>query len=173
MTTTIKQKNFWKDLKSGQFESMVRESARGQMVNNSLELYNILKPIYAKDPDVEKVHFIFLDAKNNILSIDCLFQGTLSMAAVYPREIIKAVIKKKAAAVIMAHNHPAGDPTPSDADMDITYKTLLALTCIDVTMHEHIIIGIDKYHSMADAGVISELTRKAFNMLDINCKKTD
>ena len=166
MSKATDYKDFWQDLKSGQFETMVRETARGETINNSKELYNILKPLYAKEPDIEKVHFIFLDAKNHILSIDCLFQGTLTSASVYPREIIKSVIKNQAAAVIMAHNHPSGDPIPSVDDMQITYKIVVALMSMDVSMHEHIIIGTDKYYSLADVGEIVTLRTKAHKALN-------
>ena len=64
---------FWQDLKSGRFASMVKESAKGQRLSNSREAYNVLKPVLAENDDVEKVYVIYLDAQNKILAIEKLF----------------------------------------------------------------------------------------------------
>ena len=85
--------HFWEDLKSGHFASMVRESSKGQTVSNSAEVYNILKPLVANHDDIEVLYGIFLDTKNHIIDIQELSRGTLNASAVYPREIVKKVIK--------------------------------------------------------------------------------
>ena len=153
------RQQFWTDLKSGQFAGMVRDSARGQTVANSKELYHILKPLYAQEPDIEKAYFIFLDAKNKVLSIDCMFTGTLTASAIYPREVMKRILSTHAAAFIVAHNHPSGDPTPSADDRRITLQLLVMAHGVSVTMHEHIIVG-GGYYSMADDGLIQALKSK-------------
>ena len=66
------QEQFWQDLRSGKFISMVKESAKGQRLSNSQEAYNVLKPMLAEEDDIEKVYFIFLDAQNKILAIEKL-----------------------------------------------------------------------------------------------------
>lgn len=96
--------HFWEDLKTGRFASMVRESSKGKTVSNSKEVYNVLKPIFAKHDDIEVLYGIFLDVKNHIIDIQELSRGTLTAAAVYPREVIKKVIALKAAALVLAHN---------------------------------------------------------------------
>lgn len=160
--TSDNNAEFWNDLTSGKFESLVRESSRDQAVANSGELYNILKPLYAREPDVEKCYFVFLDAKNHIISIDCMFTGSLTSSAVYPREVLKKILYHQAAAITMAHNHPSGDAEPSDDDYYITSCIILACHCIGVTVHEHMIIGCEgRYHSMSDQGTISCIRRGA------------
>ena len=159
-STPVNYDQFWNDLKSGHFESMVKESSKGQRVHNSQELYSILKPLYAKEPDIESVYFIFLDAKNSILAIDRMFTGSLTGAAIYPREVIKKILQHQASAIIMAHNHPSGDPEPSLDDIAITSRVMLAARTIDVVLHEHVIIGANRYHSMADTGQIAATKRK-------------
>ena len=95
---------FWQDLRSGRFASMVKESARGQRLSNSREAYNVLKPMLAEKDDVEKVYVIFLDAQNKILAIEKMFSGSITAASIYPREVVKGLIKLKASAFLIAHN---------------------------------------------------------------------
>jgi DNA repair protein RadC len=151
--------NFWEDLKSGRFASMVRESSKGQTVSNSAEVYNILKPMVANHDDVEVLYGIFLDAKNHIIDIQELSRGTLTASAVYPREIIKKVIILKAAALVLAHNHPSGDTTPSAEDREITARVGLVLHSMGVALHDHTIIG-NGHHSMADSGWLRQAQSK-------------
>ena len=157
--TTPNKIQFWEDLKSGRFVSMVKESSKGKSLSNSMEVYNILKPVFSKEEDVEKVYFIFLDARNKILSIENLFSGTLTSSAIYTREIVKRVIYLKANAFLMAHNHPTGDTTPSADDKSITIKVKIAAASIDVKFHDHIIIR-NGYHSMADSGWLEKISKR-------------
>ncbi len=150
---------FWEDLKSGRFASMVRESSKGQTVSNSAEVYNILKPLIAKHDDVEVLYGIFLDAKNHIIEIQDLSRGKLSASAVYPREIVKKVIALKAAAIVLAHNHPSGDTAPSSEDQEITTRVGLVLHAMGVALHDHAIIG-NGHHSMADSGWLRQTQNK-------------
>ena len=157
---TKEKQEFYKMLKSGKFADMVKESAKQGAVSNSSELYNIVKPLTEQEPDIEQFWVLFLDADNNILEISMMFKGTLMMASVYPRELIKKVIDTKAAAVICSHNHPSGNPEPSREDIEVTFQLLIALKSIGVTFHEHLVVGNEAYHSMADNGVMSRLTEK-------------
>ena len=75
---------FWADLKSGRFASMIKESSKGNMISNSQEVFNIMKPFYANQDDIEKMYCIFMDAKNKIIKIEKLFSGSITTAAVYP-----------------------------------------------------------------------------------------
>jgi len=97
--------------------------------------------------------------KNKILKIEKLFSGTISSAAVYPREIIKRVLELKATAIILSHNHPSGDITPSSNDFDITAKIQIALTSIEVALHDHLIIGKD-FYSFAEHGILEKSKQK-------------
>ncbi|MGB5993226.1 MAG: JAB domain-containing protein [Desulfobacterales bacterium] len=142
-------KTFWKDLKSGHFVSMVKEASQGQVLSNSQEVYNVMKPFFVENDDVETVFCIFLNAKNRILAIEKIFSGTISSSVIYPRELIKRVIALKSSAIVLTHNHPSGFVEPSAEDKAITVRMVIALASIDVTLHDHIIIG-DGFHSMAD-----------------------
>jgi len=153
------QVNFWEDLKSGRFASMVRESSKGQTVSNSSEVYNILKPLIANHDDVEVLYGIFLDAKNHIVDIQELSRGTLTASAVYPREIVKKVLALKASALVLAHNHPSGETSPSTEDWEITARVGLVLHAMGVALHDHTIIG-NGHYSMADSGWIKRTQNK-------------
>jgi len=138
------------------FASMVKESSKGRPVSNSREVYNVLKPLFAEQDDVEKVYFIFLDAQNRVLAIENLFTGSLTASAIYVREVVKKLIILRASGFIVAHNHPSGDTKPSDHDKSITNKLAIAAASIDVQFHDHIIIG-DGYCSMADNGWLKDV----------------
>jgi len=85
---------------------------------------------------------------------------------VYTREIIKRLISLKATAFIMAHNHPSGDTNPSLEDKSITIKVGIAVTSIDVSLHDHIIVG-DGFHSMADSGWLKKVSSRFSNLLKL------
>ncbi len=151
---------FWNDLVTGVFASMVKESSKGKEIGNSGEIYNVMKPIYEKEKDVERLFCIFLDSKNKILEIECMFSGTITGAAIYTRELVKKIIEFMAVSVIVVHNHPSGVTDPSPEDEAITFKIFMALSNIDVSLHDHVIIG-DNYYSMAENGIITSIKEKA------------
>ena len=155
---------FWKDLTSGRFASMVRESSKGQSLSNSQEAYHILKPLFAQENDVEKVYFIFLDGQNKVLGIQNLFSGSIKASHIYPREIVKRLIQLRAFGFLMGHNHPSGDLEPSAEDKSMTIKVGIAAASIDVQFHDHIIVG-DGYYSMADSGWLKGVSRQFSNLL--------
>ena len=165
MSESVQVSKFWEDLKSGHFASMVRETSKGQSVSNSVQIYNITKPLFAEEDDVEKVFFIFLNGQNKILGIENLFSGSITSASIYPREVIKRLIQIKASALVMVHNHPSGDTKPSPEDHTVTTKVGIAAASIDVRFHDHIIVG-DGYHSMADAGYMAKISRRLSNILE-------
>ncbi len=155
---------FWEDLKSGHFVSMVKESSQGQTLSNSREVYNVMKPLFAETDDVETVYCIFLNAKNKILAIEKMFSGTISASEIYPRELVKRILDLKSSAIVLTHNHPSGFVEPSAEDKAITIRMTIALESIDVTLHDHIIIG-DGFHSMADSGFLKGVGRRFKDLL--------
>jgi len=157
---------FWEDLKSGHFVSMVKETSQGQTLSNSQEVYNVMKPLFAENDDVETVYCIFLNAKNRILAIEKMFSGTISSSAIYPRELVKRIIALKSAAIVLTHNHPSGFVEPSPEDKAITVRMAIALASIDVTLHDHIIIG-DGFHSMADSGWLAGVGSRYNDLLSL------
>lgn len=123
-------------------------------LNNSQALFDYLYQSL-RDKPREQFKVLFLDARNRVNGIQTLFEGTLTSAAVYPREVIRAALDYQAAALILAHNHPSGDPQPSAADSALTRRLVQVCQLMDITLHEHIIIGRDAYFSFADKGLIA------------------
>ncbi len=97
---------------------------------------------------------LFLDNQHRLIQYEELFRGTINSASVHPREVIRKVLDYNAAAVIFAHNHPSGDPTPSSMDQQITQQLQKALTLIETRLLDHIIIGDGQTYSMLDHGLI-------------------
>lgn len=154
-----KHEQFWQDLKTGKFASMVRECAKGRQLANSSEVYNIMKPMFAKQSDVESFYCIFMDTKNRIIAIEKMFSGSISSAAIYPREVVKRILDLKASAIVASHNHPSGDTAPSAEDFAITFRLYMAAACIDSKLHDHMIVG-NGYTSMADTGKMQDIAGK-------------
>jgi DNA repair protein RadC len=96
---------------------------------------------------------MLLDNQHRLIEFTELFYGTIDSASIYPREVVKVCLEKNAAAVILAHNHPSGDPTPSQSDRRITQRLKDALALIDVRVLDHIVVGEDCY-SMAEEGML-------------------
>lgn len=95
---------------------------------------------------------LFLDSQHQLIHYEELFRGTLDSAAVYPREVVKQVLRHNAAAVILAHNHPSGVAEPSRADRDLTKRIQDALALIDSRVVDHIVIGNGQEASFAEKG---------------------
>ena len=107
-----------------------------------------------RDKNREVFVAIYLNGRNQILKMEELFQGTISTSAVYPREVVKRALENDAAAIVFVHNHPSGNPNPSQDDLSITKKLKDALMSIDVSVHDHIIIAGNDVYSFADHGLI-------------------
>jgi len=101
---------------------------------------------------VEHCIALYLNNQMQLLATERVSQGTLAETSIYPREIVKAALRHHAAAVILAHNHPSGEPTPSADDLSITRRLKNALTLIDVTLIDHIIIGATSAVSLRERG---------------------
>lgn len=103
---------------------------------------------------VEQFRVLFLDRKNCLISDEIMGKGTVDRAPVYPREIIKRALALESTAIILCHNHPSGDPTPSQSDIDVTKQIILAAQPLDITVHDHLIIGRDNIASFKTLGLI-------------------
>jgi DNA repair protein RadC len=104
----------------------------------------------------KKEHFkvLFLNSKNELIEVETLFKGSLTSSAVYPREIMEKALKYNASGLIFAHNHPSGDPAPSNSDKEITRHLTEAGKSMQIKVLDHIIVGNNEYFSFADAGLI-------------------
>ncbi|MBN1224227.1 MAG: DNA repair protein RadC [Candidatus Aminicenantes bacterium] len=109
-----------------------------------------------RDAKTEKFKVLFLDSKNTILEEKTFFEGTVDASAVYPREVIKAALRHDASSLIFVHNHPSGDPDPSESDREITQELVFAAGIMQLKVLDHIIIGNNRYFSFADQGLIED-----------------
>ena len=91
--------------------------------------------------DTEQFRILFLDTKNVLIADEEQARGTLDHVPVYPREVVKRALELNAASLILVHNHPSGDPTPSDADKHMTTQINLAAKALGIAVHDHLIIG--------------------------------
>ncbi|MGH7095999.1 MAG: RadC family protein, partial [Stellaceae bacterium] len=104
---------------------------------------------------VEEFHLLFLDRKNMLIAHERQQRGTIDHTPVYPREVVKRALDLGASALILVHNHPSGDPTPSKADVAVTRDIIKAATPLGVTVHDHLIIGHGRHTSLRDLGLLA------------------
>ena len=97
---------------------------------------------------------LFLDAQHRLIALEELFRGTLTQTSVYPREVVVRALHHHAAAVVLAHNHPSGDVTPSRADEMLTRTLQGALALVDVRVLDHVVVGAGGTLSMAQKGLL-------------------
>jgi DNA repair protein RadC len=103
---------------------------------------------------VEEFHVLFLDRKNALMRDEREQRGTVDHTPVYTREVIKRALDLGASALILVHNHPSGDPTPSPADIAVTKDIVKAATSLGIKVHDHLIIGRGRHTSLRDLGLI-------------------
>jgi DNA repair protein RadC len=94
--------------------------------------------------EIEQFRVLFLDRKNVLVADEEQARGTVDHVPVYPREVVKRALELNASAIILVHNHPSGDPTPSQADIDMTRQIELAARAVGVVVHDHVIIGKER-----------------------------
>src|SRR5262249_2995196 len=97
---------------------------------------------------IEQFRILFLDKKNMLIADEVQQIGTVDHTPVYPREVVKRALELSATAIILVHNHPSGDPTPSRADIEMTRHVVEAATPPAIPIHDHIIIGKDSHASL-------------------------
>jgi DNA repair protein RadC len=102
----------------------------------------------------EVFRIALLDAKNGLLTDRVISEGTLSASLVHPREVFKPAILECAASVILLHNHPSGDPTPSREDVRLTRQLVECARLLDLTIHDHVIVGHGRFVSFAEQGLL-------------------
>lgn len=138
-------------------ERYLKERIIGKKIKlkSSKEVYDYLfQSMQKNEKEIFKV--LFLDAKNRLINTEDLFEGTLNSSVVYPREIMKKAINYNAVSLIFVHNHPSGNPEPSQSDKNITKNLVNAGKVMQIKILDHIIIGDNRYFSFADDGLIEE-----------------
>lgn len=103
---------------------------------------------------VEEFRVLFLNHRHALIKDEVMQRGTINHTPVYPREIVKRALELAASGVILLHNHPSGDPTPSKADIDITTKIIEAAATVNVTVHDHVIITRTGHYSFKSFGLM-------------------
>ncbi|MCA6065472.1 JAB domain-containing protein [Thalassolituus marinus] len=109
--------------------------------------------IKLRELEHEEFWLIHLDNQNKLLDLTRLFRGTIDQSAVYPREVVKEVLKRNSASIIIAHNHPSGESTPSSADIAITQRIKECLGLINIKLLDHLIVG-DEIYSFAENSLL-------------------
>jgi DNA repair protein RadC len=161
--------DFWDDVVSGRIANRIKEAANQKTLSSSQEVYNAMKPIFAQEDDVERMYGIYTDRKNHVISIELISRGSITGASVYPREIIKRILDLKASGLVLSHNHPSGDSTPSPEDISITKAILLALHCIGASLLDHVVVGNNGCHySFADSTILANMRESIKNVFDYN-----
>lgn len=131
--------------------------------SRSKDAYDAVKDYGRADREVFLV--LLLNSQNILLACEPLSAGTVGTASVFPREVLRAAIIHNAESVILAHNHPSGDVTPSRADRDITGQIMLVCSAAGIHVLDHIIIGRETFLSMADGGDINTISQQVTNLL--------
>lgn len=139
-------------------ESGAQRLARGRLAGRpALSSWDVLQEYlqvamgHAQD---ESFRILFLDRKNHLLADEVQQRGTVDQAPVYPREVVKRALELGATALIMVHNHPSGDPTPSRADIEMTRQVVAAALAMGIVVHDHVVVGHGRNASFKALGLL-------------------
>lgn len=134
---------------------LTKESARKiDVIHGPEDVYAFASPRYRHE---HKEHFavMSLSTKNHILALNDISVGTLNGSMVHPREVFEEAIVRHAAAIILIHNHPSGDPSPSREDIQVTQRMVKAGKVMDIPVLDHVIIGDGRFASLKEKGLLS------------------
>lgn len=133
---------------------LLRQEVEGAHVLSSWQaVLDYIRAAMSREP-IEQFRLLFLDNRNRLIGDEVQQRGTVDHTPLYPREVVKRALEVGASAVIMVHNHPSGDPSPSRADIDMTKKVADALDKIGIRLHDHIIVGRSDFRSLKTDGWI-------------------
>ena len=131
--------------------TLVRGRRERAQILSSRDVADLLVPQYGSKP-VEQFGVVLLDTKHRVLRISLLSVGTLDASIVHPREVFREAANGGAAAIILFHNHPSGDPRPSPDDVALTRRLMRAGEMMGIDVLDHVIIAENRFHSLRDAG---------------------
>jgi DNA repair protein RadC len=123
------------------------------VLSNWDALMDYLNAVMARER-VEQFRILFLDTRNRLLADEAQARGTINHTPVYPREVVKRALELNASAIILVHNHPSGDPTPSQDDIIMTRQIAEAAETLSVRLHDHVIVGNGRWTSFRQQGLI-------------------
>lgn len=134
--------------------SLMRGEIREKPVLSGWErLMSYLNAELAREP-IEQFRVLFLDNRNRLIADEVQSRGTVNHTPVYPREVVKRALELHANALILVHNHPSGDPTPSREDIEMTREIKQAAAILSLTLHDHVIIGNGSWRSLRRDGLL-------------------
>jgi DNA repair protein RadC len=136
-------------------EFLKEKSLNKPVCSSSQEIFDYF---YHSMRDLKKeiVKIVYLNSQNQIVEFKDLAQGTVDSSYIYPREVIEGAIKCSAVSLVIVHNHPSGNPEPSESDKELTRDLVYAGTVMKINILDHIIIGDNRYFSFAAAGMIEK-----------------
>lgn len=123
------------------------------VLNNWERLLDYLSAVLARER-VEQFRVLFLDTRNRLIADEAQARGTVNHTPVYPREVVKRALELQATALILVHNHPSGDPTPSRADLEMTQEVKTAAASLGIVLHDHLIVGNGRHLSFRREGLL-------------------
>ena len=123
----------------------------GTKITCTTELLTFARSL--QDSDIEKFLTLYLDTVNKIICVQVML-GTVNQAVIYPREIMKHAILSGACAIVLIHNHPSGEIRPSEQDIKLTKTIQECMKLLDISVHDHIIIGGERFYSFREEGII-------------------
>jgi DNA repair protein RadC len=123
------------------------------VLNNWQALMDYLNASLAREK-VEQFRILFLDTRNHLLGDEAQSRGTVNHTPVYPREVAKRALELHASALIVVHNHPSGDPTPSREDIAMTNEISAVLQALGIVLHDHVIVGNGRHTSFRQEGLL-------------------
>jgi len=130
------------------------EEVKGrELISNWAALLSYVK-VRLQHETTEQSRALYLDRKNKLIADEQLGRGTVDQAPVYPREVARRALELAASSVILVHNHPSGDPTPSRADIEMTRDVAKALGALEIRLHDHLVVGRGEAVSMKTLGLI-------------------
>jgi DNA repair protein RadC len=133
---------------------LAREQVMGQPVLSSWGKLLDYCRISLAHEKVERFHLLFLDRQNRLIADETQQRGTVDHTPVYPREVVRRALELGASALILVHNHPSGDPTPSQADIEMTREIVAAGEKLGISVHDHVVIGKSGETSFKTAGLL-------------------
>lgn len=142
-------------------KAIVREPLEDRPVIGSASALMDYLSVAMRHELTEATRILFLNRKNALIKDEVQHRGTVDHTPLYPREVVRRVVEIGASAVILVHNHPSGDPTPSKGDIEMTRQLAAALSTINVILHDHVIVGRNKEISLRKLGLLRGYTLSA------------
>ena len=146
------------DLRDSEPEAYYVSSVKRRRVNHSAilisnpeDIYRVVKPLF-RGQDRELFYGLYLNTKNHLLAVDLVSVGSLSASLVHPREVFKPALTYSAGSIVVAHNHPSGDPKPSKEDIEFTQRLYKAGNILGIKLLDHLVVSETDYESLRDLG---------------------